>query len=406
LQKDQDLYLFTNKFPYTGGEPFLETEIHYLAAAYRNVLLITLEQGDKLCMKLPGNVNIFNFPFSAELSLKSTFFKFRKVFFQWYFKELIQSKFRFKYFSQFKWNLFRLAGLVDTAHRLNQTLPQSNSVYYSYWFNEWGSVLSILTAIRPNFRFITRVHLYDFEEEFNERGYIPFRTAEIEKPYRIFAISEYAKTYLNRNWPRVKNKTVLSRLGVRELALTEITENKQNLVIVTCSALSWYKRPLLLVSLIANLKSNITWHHFGDGNLKTEFLQAAEKLPQYITFNFHGHVPNTEVLEFYQKNEVHAVLNVSVFEGIPVALMEAISCGIPVIGCNVCGMPEIITKETGLLLEKEFNIENAAKSIEEFLKEKSINLNFRLGVQKYFKENYSESNNYLAFIEQLNLASV
>jgi glycosyltransferase involved in cell wall biosynthesis len=110
------------------------------------------------------------------------------------------------------------------------------------------------------------------------------------------------------------------------------------------------------------------------------------------------------VLEFYQQNEVHAVLNVSVFEGIPVALMEAISCGIPVIGCNVCGMPEIITKETGLLLEKEFNIENAAKSIEVFLKEKSGNLDFRSGVQKYFQKNYSASTNYKAFIAELDLA--
>jgi hypothetical protein len=64
----------------------------------------------------------------------------------------------------------------------------------------------------------------------------------------------------------------------------------------------------------------------------------------------------------------------------------------------VCGVPEIVTEQTGLLLPKEAEPETAAKSIETFLVEKSRDLSFRSGVKSYWAENFMAELNYNNYI--------
>ncbi len=290
-----------------------------------------------------------------------------------------------------------LIGRVIKAEKIIDYLKLNgvnDAIFYSYWFNEWGSILSIIHAKNPQFNFKTRVHLFDFEEEFQDSKYIPFRYTEVKQPKDIIAISNYAKYYL---LDRMQIKTELSYLGVMNAGINSIQTNNP-FVIVTCSSLSWYKRPLLLVSLMCQFKNNIKWVHFGSGILQTEFLEAAKALPCNIDFHFMNHVPNQNVIKYYQENPVHMVLNVSSYEGIPVSLMEAISFGIPIVGCDICGMPEIITPESGLLLEKEFEIERAAKDLQDFLETKCTNSQYRQGVRSFWEQKFNADNNYPQFI--------
>jgi glycosyltransferase involved in cell wall biosynthesis len=105
-------------------------------------------------------------------------------------------------------------------------------------------------------------------------------------------------------------------------------------------------------------------------------------------------------MEYYRENPVHMLLNVSSFEGIPVSLMEAISFGIPVVGCNVCGMPEIITAESGLLLEKDFELERTVAVLQDFLETKCTDSIYRQGVRNFWLRNFNADNNYPQFINQ------
>ena len=45
-------------------------------------------------------------------------------------------------------------------------------------------------------------------------------------------------------------------------------------------------------------------------------------------------------------------------------MMEAISFGIPVIGTNVGGVKEIINTDTGILLEKDFEVKTLSSLID------------------------------------------
>ena len=49
-------------------------------------------------------------------------------------------------------------------------------------------------------------------------------------------------------------------------------------------------------------------------------------------------------------NDFDLFVNMSLSEGIPVSIMEAISFGIPIIATNVGGNAEIVNDETGVLI--------------------------------------------------------
>lgn len=57
----------------------------------------------------------------------------------------------------------------------------------------------------------------------------------------------------------------------------------------------------------------------------------------------------------------------STTEGLPIAITEAMSYGIPVITTDVGGNSEIVTPETGILLPSDFNPKQIAGEIQPYI---------------------------------------
>ncbi len=400
---ERTLFLFTEKFPFKGGEPFLETEIGYLADAFDEVLVFPWSSGDVLAVTLPKNVKVMETLKPLELRMRQVLASRLGLLLSWFLGEIFSSRHRFRYLKEFKWNFYRWLGMLKVAlawQQKRETLKKQypNPKLYTYWFNEWGTVLSLARCMGMKDRFVSRVHLYDFEEEFSGRGYLPFRDREMKQVHKVFPISEYAKEYVKKRYPETNMECL--RLGVEDRGTNPIS-NSEAYTIVSCSSLSWYKRPLLLVEVLKHLTIPVCWIHLGDGPMRDAFLEASSELPTNVKFEFKGSVSNTEVISFYQQNPVDLVLNLSSYEGIPVSLMEAISFGIPIAGCNVCGMPEIVTSETGLLLDMSPNPERTASAIIDFLKTKSRNWALRVGVKEYWEQNFKANKNYPQFLKRL-----
>jgi len=398
--KNRYLILFTNKFPYEGGEVFLETEIQMLAMEFQKVYIVPLHFGDKFSCELPLNTEIIR---PSETNGKFSKIFLLKLLFQYFFKELVFSRHRFKYLFNLGWCYNYLAGLVKDVNclviSLKDLLTQKDVVFYSYWFNEHVSRAIVLKLMGYRFRLITRVHLYDFEEEFNGRGYLPFRYTEWRNVDCVVPISSYAHNYLIRQFGKDRRLKDVNRLGVAPTKALNQGGTGSQFTIVSCSVLSWYKRPQLLVEIISKLEVPVKWVHFGGGALETEFLEAVNKLPAHTEFEYRGQVPNAHVLQFYKENGVDLFINVSEYEGIPYSMMEAIAAGIPLVGCDVCGVPEIVTEQTGLLLPKEVDPETAAIKIAQFLIEKARDRDFRLGIQQFQQHYFNAEGNYKKFIE-------
>jgi len=123
------------------------------------------------------------------------------------------------------------------------------------------------------------------------------------------------------------------------------------------------------------------------------------KLKNNIEFIATGDLTNEEVLKMYATIPINLFVSVSETEGLPVSMMEAISFGIPIFSSNVGGCQEIVTHETGMLIEKDFE---KYKFIEMLSKFKSSNMNseqFREGVMNFWKKKFDNSINFGTFLK-------
>lgn len=94
----------------------------------------------------------------------------------------------------------------------------------------------------------------------------------------------------------------------------------------------------------------------GDGTLRPQLESFAHSFGLHHCVKFLGTLRHDELLRIYKEVPVSAVVLAStdlgrgVHEGIPVALMEAMAYGIPVVATSAGGTPELVRPGTGLLV--------------------------------------------------------
>lgn len=94
----------------------------------------------------------------------------------------------------------------------------------------------------------------------------------------------------------------------------------------------------------------------GDGPLRTRLAAQTRALGLEDVVTFCGAVPNDALLTRYARGEVDAVVLPATrtpdgnYEGIPVALMEAMAAGVPVISTATGGIPELLGDGGGIML--------------------------------------------------------
>jgi colanic acid/amylovoran biosynthesis glycosyltransferase len=143
--------------------------------------------------------------------------------------------------------------------------------------------------------------------------------------------------------------------------------------------------------------------HIGDGLLKTKLEKySQEKLLKLenLEYNFLGFLRNKDIYNFYKNNNVDVFINVSESEGVPVSIMEAMSCHIPIIASNIGGVSDmIINNKNGILMSNNADlneISNALTKIEFFK-----NFNTRKNSYQLYLSRYNAKKNYNEFINEI-----
>jgi glycosyltransferase involved in cell wall biosynthesis len=97
----------------------------------------------------------------------------------------------------------------------------------------------------------------------------------------------------------------------------------------------------------------------GEGELRQELEALADSLGLRRSVKFLGVLSHRELLSLYRESAVSVVVVPSIdmgngyHEGIPVALIEAMSYGVPVVATRTGGTEELVLPETGLLVPPE-----------------------------------------------------
>jgi glycosyltransferase involved in cell wall biosynthesis len=114
------------------------------------------------------------------------------------------------------------------------------------------------------------------------------------------------------------------------------------------------KNPLLLVEALARLdrespgRYRLTW--IGRGPLEQQTLERARELGVDRLIELHGYVPfDGGLLDFYRR--AHIFVHVSLSEGMPKVLIEALASGTPIVATDVGGVRSALAGgEAGLLV--------------------------------------------------------
>jgi len=124
--------------------------------------------------------------------------------------------------------------------------------------------------------------------------------------------------------------------------------------LLTVGRLETEKNPLLLVNALARLEAErpgryrLTW--VGRGPLEDEVRRRARELGLERVIEWHGYVPfDAGLLDLYRRG--HIFVHVSLSEGMPKVLIEALACGTAIVGTDVGGVRDALDDgQAGLLV--------------------------------------------------------
>jgi glycosyltransferase involved in cell wall biosynthesis len=143
-----------------------------------------------------------------------------------------------------------------------------------------------------------------------------------------------------------------SRLGLRTEARSRWNLPDDEVVISVVGRLADQKQPLILSEVIEELESRLgpdaRWRLLiaGDGPLRGELEAGLEQRGVAHRVTFAGWLDQPELAVFASD----MMLQVSLWEGLPLTLLEAASAGLPAVASDIKGNREAITHETGLLV--------------------------------------------------------
>lgn len=159
-------------------------------------------------------------------------------------------------------------------------------------------------------------------------------------------------------FPEAKDKLFLDQYGIAP-------NEKVVLFVGGLDKAHYFKGIEYLLEAMASLSTAIyPWRLIivGDGDLKDYYASLANQYRIHRKTIFAGHVSNQDLPKYYNLADVSVLPSVDKSEAFGMALIEAMSCGKPVIASNLVGVRSVITDGIdGLLVEPKNSSDLASK---------------------------------------------
>lgn len=358
-----NLILFTASYPYVRGNEasFLNIEVEYLSKVFDRVLVVpeTIKESTPVNHP-PVEVNT---DYAEMLASKKISEISRSAFTSHILPKGIM-ELGFPLFSPTAWRrIIAFSGKAELTRRWvddflkhHHYVPKE-SLFYTYWLDHAVAGIGMLREKYPELALISRAHGYDiYEEQYYDPPFWPCRQTVLNSMDKVYADSYAGSDYLRRRYSSFLDKFAVSLLGVRDPGFLNLPSEDNVFRIVSCSRISPEKRVDLLLEGIASAarmrpNQKFEWHHFGNGDQR-EFLQqqADTSFPSNAKAFLPGFSDGNALMDYYRNNPIDVFVNCSSTEGTSVAIMEAMSCGIPILATSVGGNVEIVSEKNGLLI--------------------------------------------------------
>jgi glycosyltransferase involved in cell wall biosynthesis len=405
--------LFTESYPYDAAleDTFLEPELPHLRAAFDRVIVIPSSR-DGLRARVPDAIEVdegfatFLADHSGrlELAVRAAF------------SRLVRSDVAERpSLVARRSTLARLAGTAGRAEltrvwvrRLltRQGLPAGACVAYTFWCDATTAGLGLVKGDSPELVVVSRAHGADLYAERYDPPYLPCRSFTLRHLDRLLPDSDRGARYVAERYAWFAPRCEVGRMGVGDPGFVTKRSTDGRCVLVSCSRMVPIKRVDLILQAVDQAARSrpdlqFEWHHFGDGPLREAINRDANAT---LGPNARAHVPGyssvADLFAFYRTHPVDAFLNASASEGTPVAIMEAASCGIPVIATAVGGNPEIVSEQNGSLVGPNPSPDEIAAAVLALIERPDVDA-LRHGSREVWESRYNAAVNYAAFARLL-----
>jgi glycosyltransferase involved in cell wall biosynthesis len=343
------LAVLLKDYPFVKGEPYFHRELSEISEHFTEVTLFVNHlpvDDSQQQFTIPDNVSLVNV--ASEETAPQLF----NVFSSYSISELLESSKNVLVRLRAMHYYLRESASIKSkilAHLKQKDIAPHSLVWYSYWSDELAFVLARMKQEGFITNAISRTHNHDIYADRHSANYLPYRKFIFTYLDGTYCIAEHGRNYLSQNYPNQQAKFHCERLGVDTQQPVEKSIEEDMIQLVSLSGIVPVKQLEFIIEAFAQWNGKkIHWHHIGSGKDKAyeESVSqlAAEKLDKKdnIKYVFHGFIQLDSVIEKLRTINPHFLVNASTFEGIPVSMMEACSLGIPIIGPDVCGVPELI----------------------------------------------------------------
>ena len=149
----------------------------------------------------------------------------------------------------------------------------------------------------------------------------------------------------------VRNIVDTSRFSLTDRQLRQCTTNSPHLLVTrNLEPIYDIGTALHVLQQVCRVYPETRLTICGSGPEKSALQQLARDLGISEAITFAGNIDNDSIAELYRSADI--ILNTILADNMPVSLLEALACGVPIVSTNVGGVPFLVThKKTALLAE-------------------------------------------------------
>lgn len=399
------IIIFSDSFPLGGftEESFIMPELNLLAEKYEKVYIVpTTSVGERNNVELPENVVVVT-EWVDSLLHKNKLFRLLKTFSADMLRDCSGNYSRKSIAHSVASHAF---ALWLRKWILQNKIDCSNTLFYSFWFDVAAMGVAIV-ARNTNLHSVIRCHYHDILSGLTPR----LRRSAVETAVCVYAVSQWGVDYLKNEFPQLQNKIKLSLLGSLKLDKQALSHHHslsdKKITFLSVARVCEQKRvdlnyQLLKALAVARPHTQFEWMHIGDGPLLESIkTMVKESCPDNLTVRFEGSLPNSQVHKIYSTEAIDWTLLLSESEGLPIALCESLSYGVPVVCTDVQGISEAVDDECALVLAADPASEEFVRGILPFVESDYRMDCLRKGAFDFWSRCYDAESTRKEFVEEL-----
>lgn len=403
------LVLITDAFPF-GGVPertFIEPELSLLAERFGRVIIVPTVYMNPMpeSLSLPAGVEVSRcWIDSPEYNHK--IFRLRYLFYPSVWNLSVGHGF----ISNLKMTVMARSMAASLRRWLHKSgIDSGATLFYSFWLSAGAMSLGLLSR-KMSVRYIVCAHRFDILSKISPR----LRRLTVAHAMKMYGICSAGVDAITAEFgdtgTEIRKRTLGSVKIYPERVCVGHDIAERKLTFLSVARVEPVKRVAMNFEMIkaiavARSATKVKWIHIGDGSELKHLREkiANDTLPENLEVHLAGGLSNADTQRTYTAECVDWFIHLSSSEGLPIAICEALSYGVPVIAADVGGVSEAVTDDTGILLPEDVRAEEFVRSLLPYLENDVRRRSIRVSALKYWQEKFDASHLRSEFVDELSM---